>query len=155
MLISVETLIDGCMRTLREDVLPEVDSRFARGQLYAVMDILNNMRDRIEQKASLLAAESDSAGTALEQIAAALREAGHEQQARGVEEALGAAPAEPPAERAAALRGALVSAIDTLYDLPSEMPEAARAALGAHLGPQAVRDVVTLKPSLLSEISKG
>jgi hypothetical protein len=35
------------------------------------------------------------------------------------------------------------------------MPEAARAALGAHLGPQAVRDVITLKPSLLSEISKG
>ena len=155
MLIPVETLIDGCMRTLSEDVLPNVDSRFARGRLYAVMDVLNNMRDRIEQKASLLAAESDSASAALEQIAAALREAGHEQQARGVEAALGAAPADPPAERAAALRRALVSAIDALYDLPSEMPEAARAALGAHLGPQAVRDVITLKPSLLSEISKG
>jgi hypothetical protein len=154
-LIPIETLIDGCMRTLREDVLPDVDSRFARGRLYAVMDILNNMRDRIEQKASLLAAESDSASTALEQIAAALREAGHEQEARGVEEALGAAPADPPAERSAALRAALVSAIDALYELPSEMPEAARAALGAHLGPQAVRDVITLKPSLLTEISKG
>jgi hypothetical protein len=154
-LIPVETLIDGCMRTLREDVLPNVESRFARGRLYAVMDVLNNMRDRVERKASLLATESDSASTALEQITAALREAGHEQQARGIEEALGAAPADPPAERTAALRGALVAAIDALYDLPTEMPEAARDALGAHLGPQAVRDVLTLKPSLLSEISKG
>ena len=49
----------------------------------------------------------------------------------------------------------LVSAIDALYEIPSEMPEAARTALGAHLGPQAVRDVITLKPSLLTEISKG
>jgi hypothetical protein len=154
-LIPVETLIDGCLRTLREDVMPDVGSRFARGRLYAAMDVLNNMRDRIEQKTSLLTTESDSAATALERIVRALRDAGHEPQARGIEEALASAPAAPPAERAAALRGALVAAIDALYGLPSEMPEAARLALADHLGPQAVRDIATLKPSLLNEISKG
>ena len=48
-------------------------------------------------------------------------------------------------------------AIDALYALPSRdaLPEAARAALGAHLGPQAIRDVLPLTRSKLHEISKG
>jgi hypothetical protein len=50
-----------------------------------------------------------------------------------------------------------VQAVDALYALPSRdaLPEAARAALVAHLGPQAVRDVLPLTRSKLHEISKG
>jgi len=50
-----------------------------------------------------------------------------------------------------------VSALDALYTLPSgdALPESAHAALVAHLGPQAVRDVLPLTRSLLNEISKG
>jgi hypothetical protein len=50
-----------------------------------------------------------------------------------------------------------VQAVDALYALPSRdaLPEAARAALGAHLGPQAVRNVLPLTRSKLNEISKG
>ena len=67
------------------------------------------------------------------------------------------APAGPPAERTFALRAALVQAVDALYALPSRdaLPEAARAALVAHLGPQAVRNVLPLTRSKLNEISKG
>jgi len=58
MTIPVETLIDGLARTLTDAVLPEVTSRFARGQLFAVVDVLQNLRDRLEVKAALYEAEA-------------------------------------------------------------------------------------------------
>jgi uncharacterized protein (DUF2336 family) len=155
MVIPPERLIDGCVETLRDEVLPNLEARTARGRLYAVMDVLQNLRDRVDPKAAALEAESTSARTALERIAAALRAAGAEAAAGAVEEALAAAPSASPADGATALRQALVAAIDALYALPSGVPEAARRALGDHLGPQAVRDIAPLKPSLLNEISKG
>ena len=157
MYITLERLIDGCIRTLRDDVMPEVGTRIARGQVWAVIDILQNMRNRIEEKAELFAAESASAEEALAQLGAALRDAGSEGDAAELERACAGAPAGPAAERARALRTALVQAIDALYALPSRdaLPEAARAALGAHLGPQAVRDVLPLTRTKLGEISKG
>ncbi len=155
MVIPPERLIDGCVETLRDEVLPNLEARTARGQLYAVMDVLQNLRDRVELKAVALEVEATSARTALERIAVALLEAGDAGAAGTVEEALAAAPSGSAFDRAAALRQALVAAIDTLYALPSGVPEAARRALGDHLGPQAVRDIAPLKPSLLNEISKG
>jgi hypothetical protein len=134
--IPPERLIDGCVETLRDEVLPNLEARTARGRLYAVMDVLQNLRE-------------------LERIAAVLREAGSADAAGGVEAALAAASAGTPAERVAVLRQALVAAIDALYALPSGAPDAARCALGDHLGPQAIRDIAPLKPSLLNEISKG
>lgn len=157
MYITLERLIDGCIRTLHDGVMPEVGTRIARGQVWAVIDILQNMRNRIEEKVELLAAESDSAEQALEQLGVALRDSGAEDAAAALARACDAAPAGPAAERAGALRAALVQAIDALYALPSRdaLPEAAREALGAHLGPQAVRDVLPLTRTKLGEISKG
>ncbi|MDH3214382.1 MAG: hypothetical protein OEM05_18050 [Myxococcales bacterium] len=153
--ISPERLIDGCVETLRDEVLPNLEARTARGRLYAVMDVLQNLRDRVDPKAAALEAEATSARTALGRIAAVLREAGSADAAGCVEAALAAASTGTPSECVAALRQALVAAIDALYALPSGAPEAARRALGDHLGPQAVRDIAPLKPSLLNEISKG
>jgi len=153
--IPPERLIDGCVETLRDEVLPNLEARTARGQLYAVMDVLQNLRDRVDPKVAALEAEATSAWTALERIAVALREDGDAAAAGAVEEALAAASSGAPSDRAAGLRQALVAAIDALYSLPSGVPETARRALGDHLGPQAVRDIAPLKPSLLNEISKG
>ena len=61
MLIPIERLIDGCMQTLREEVLPEVASRAVRGRVWAVLDVLNNLRDRIEEKLAPATTEADSA----------------------------------------------------------------------------------------------
>ena len=150
MTIPVATLIDGLARTLTDAVLPDVTSRFARGQLYAAVDVLRNLRDRIEPKAALLEAESASAAAALARAAAALGSAGSP-----IAAALAAAPSGPPAERAAALRAALVAALDLIDALPAGRGEAAHAALTEHLAAQAMRDLMVVKPSLLTEISKG
>ena len=148
MTIPLEALIDGAVRTLTEAVLPDVTSRFARGQLFAVVDVLRNLRDRLEVKAALHEAEAASAAAALERAAAAL---GREAAAARVAGALAAAPAGPPAERAAAL----VAALETIDVLPPEVGDPARAAITEHLAAQTMRDLALLKPSLLGEISKG
>jgi hypothetical protein len=151
MQLAVETLLDGAMRTLREAVLPAVEGRFARGQLFAVLDVLQNLRDRVEPKAALADAEAASTAAALRRVAQLVGP----DAASTLAQAIDAAPAAPPAARAAALRAALVQAFRILDDLPDAIAAPARTVLAEHLAAQAMRDVALLKPSLLQEISKG
>jgi hypothetical protein len=151
MQLAVETLLDGVMRTLREAVLPAVEGRFARGQLFAILDVLQNLRDRVEPKASVDDAEATSASAALNRVVALLGS----EVAAPLAGALADVPAEPPAVRAAALRAALVRAFALLDELPEPVAAPARTVLVEHLAAQAMRDVATLKPLLLQEISKG
>jgi hypothetical protein len=150
--IPLETLIDGVVETLTGSVLPDVSTRFARGQLFAVVDVLRNLRDRVELRAGLLAEEAASAEDALARAAGAL---GDTPAAADLRAAASGVPAGPPAARAGALRAAVAAAFDTLDSLPAELAAPARAALAGHLAAQAMRDVALLKPSLLAEISKG
>ena len=69
---TVERLIDGVVQTLLEAVLPDLGNSFARGQLYAAVDVLRNLRDRVEPRTDLAEAESDSAAAALARAVAAL-----------------------------------------------------------------------------------
>ena len=150
MQLAIETLLDGVMQTLREAVLPAVQGRFARGQLFAVLDVLQNLRDRAEPKVALDEAEAVSAGDALARAVQVLGPAG-----ASLADALARAPTSPPAARVAALRAALCQAYTLLDGLPEDVAAPARRALGEHLSAQAMRDVAILKPSLLQEISKG
>ena len=151
MLVPVDVLIDGVVRTLIESVLPDVGSRFARGQLYAAVDVLRNLRDRVEARVALDEAEASSAAAALEHAIASLPP----ESAGPLATAYDAAPSAPAAERAAALRAALVIALEAIDGLPADVAAPARAAVLEHLAAQALRDVMVLKPSLLTEISKG
>jgi hypothetical protein len=153
MLTTVERLIDGVVQTLTDAVLPDVATPFARGQLYAAVDVLRNLRDRVEPRADLAAAESDSAAEALERTIAAL--AATPNVAASIRGALDAVPLGPPLVRQAALRAALVAALGAIATLPEDAARPARAPIAAHLGAQAMRDVAVLKPSLLAEISRG
>jgi hypothetical protein len=145
MLIAPEALIDGVLRTLEEEVLPHVEGAFARGQLHSAIDVLANLRDRIEEKAALHAADAEAAALALSQALAPLAAAGA---ASELERALASAPAGPPAARAAALRELVSAALRT--GAPG-----VEDALRGYLVGQAVRDVLPLKRSRLGEIAKG
>jgi hypothetical protein len=151
-LIPLERLIDGCMETLREEVLPELSSRAVRGRVWAVLDVLNNLRDRIEEKRAPAETEAQSAEQTLRTLAQALREADRGQDAAELERALADAPAAPPVARASALRELLSGVIAAR---PEGVGAAEREILRAHLAAQALRDLALLKPSLLAEISKG
>jgi hypothetical protein len=151
MLLTPEMLVDGVVRTLLESVLPDVTTRFARGQLYAAVDVLRNLRDRMEPKAELLDAEATSASAALERVASALPA----DRAAIVRATLTAVPPAPPLARASALRAALASALELVDGLPADAAERGRTPILEHLAAQALRDLAVLKPSLLTEISKG
>ncbi len=150
---TVERLIDGVVQTLLEAVLPDVASSFARGQLYAAVDVLRNLRDRIEPRVDLAEAESDSAAAALARAVAALGDASP--LGARIEAVLAAAPSGAPATRNAALRAALVEALTAIATLPEDAARPARTPIAEHLGNQAMRDVAVLKPSMLGEISRG
>lgn len=45
---SLDRLIDGMIATLRDQVIPQVKEDFSRGQAYGVIDLLNNLRLRID-----------------------------------------------------------------------------------------------------------
>ena len=149
MLVPPEALIDGAVHTLLDAVLPDVGTRYARGQLYAVVDVLRNLRDRIEPSATLAEAEAASAARSLAAAVEHLRAAGDADTAAQVAAATAAAPPAPAVARAAALREVIVAALE------AATAAEARAALESHLVHQALRDVAVLKPSLLPEISKG
>jgi hypothetical protein len=154
-LISPEVLLQGCVRTLLEAVLPDVSSRFARGQLYAVADVLRNLEARVEEKGALFAAEAASARGALGRARDAL---GADPLAGEIARDLAESEVLAPREAAERLRAGLVAALETLHARPdgeSDPARVARSALGAHVAAQALRDVSLLKPSLLREISKG
>ena len=157
MRIPAERLIDGVVQTLLDAVLPDVASPFARGQLYAAVDVLRNLRDRVEPRAALAEEESASGLAALERALAIVTEPTPvlAERLRGL---LAEVPAAPPAGRVAAVRAALVAAEIAIEGLAADAPAAARAArapIAEHLGAQAMRDVATLKPSMLAEISRG
>jgi len=157
-LIPPEQLLDGCVQTLLETVLPSVESRFARGQLYTVADVLRNLRDRVEEKTAPLELEAQSLCDSLGRATSALRATGsvaaYDVGLR-IEHSLEAAPRGPLAARLGALRTVMSSALEALDGLPEDGAQSAKAALGGHFAALAVRELMTLKPSLLSEISKG
>ena len=165
MLVPLETLIDGVVHTLTDAVLPDLPTAFARGQLYAAVDVLRNMRDRIEEKTELRDAERESARAALERTAEALRSAQVERARADELTVLETAPAIDvlaqeigdalESHDVPALRAALVAVLETLETLPAEIAAAARAPIAEHLAAQAMRDIAVLKPSMLSEISRG
>jgi hypothetical protein len=150
---TVERLVDGVVETLVDAVLPDLATPYARGQLYAAVDVLRNLRDRIAPRADLATEESDAAVAALERTLAALADASAA--AATIRAALAAAPAAPPLARTAALRAALVAALHAIEVLPPEVARAARGPILEHLGAQTMRDVAVLKPSMLGEISRG
>lgn len=164
---TVDRLVDGVVQTLLDAVLPDLATAYARGQLYAAVDVLRNLRDRVAPRADLADEESGSAAAALDRALAALDQTlakldrtladigDASAAAAAIRAARDAVPPAPPLARVAALRAALVTALTAVEGLSPEVARAARAPILEHLGGQTMRDVAVLKPSLLAEISQS
>ena len=152
--VSPQALIAGVVRALQEQVLPQLASKTARGQLWAAIDVLRNLSGRIEPATPPLEEEARSAETALRSLA---------EQARSDAAALAselttrleALPAAPIGARVDALRTLLCDAFERIDALPPAQGDALRPLLGGHLAAQAVRDLSQFQGSLLDEISRG
>ena len=45
---SLQRILDGMIATVRAELIPRLDDEFARGQAYGVIDLLNNLKPRID-----------------------------------------------------------------------------------------------------------
>lgn len=57
MFMSTDVYLTRIMHTLEQVVVPEVESDYARGQVYAVIDLLNQLTGKIEYKSDLISQE--------------------------------------------------------------------------------------------------
>jgi hypothetical protein len=65
---SLDRLIDGIVIALEREIIPRVDDAYARGQAFAVMDLLRNMRPRLEWSREVTLAQVVLQETALGQV---------------------------------------------------------------------------------------
>jgi hypothetical protein len=148
--VTPQALIAGVVRALQEQVLPQVASRTARGQLWAAIDVLRNLSARIEPARAPFEEEVRSAEGALRGLAAQ----SPEPLAAEIAARLDALPVDAAA-RVEALRALLRDVFERLDALAPDRGAALRALLGGHLAAQVIRDLSRFQGSLLDEISKG
>jgi hypothetical protein len=73
---SFGRLIDGMTATLRQEVLTRIDDEFARGQVFGVINLLNNFKLRADWSVNFLQEVVTAQTQAFHRIAEILREAG-------------------------------------------------------------------------------
>jgi hypothetical protein len=73
---SFERLIDGMTVTLRSEVLTRLDDEFARGQVFGIINLLNNMRIRADWSVNFLQQEVNAQREAFAKVEAALATSG-------------------------------------------------------------------------------
>lgn len=72
---SLDRLITGIVDALRREVIPRLDDEFARGQAYAAVDLLQNLRPRLDWALAPLVAQIEAQLDAVRRIAALLPQA--------------------------------------------------------------------------------
>jgi len=65
---SLNRLIDGIIIALEREIIPRVDDAYARGQAFAVMDLLRNMRPRLEWSCEVTFAQVSLQEAALKRV---------------------------------------------------------------------------------------
>jgi hypothetical protein len=65
---SLNRLIDGIIIALEREIIPRIDDAYARGQAFAVMDLLRNMRPRLEWSRELTLTQIGLQEAALERV---------------------------------------------------------------------------------------
>lgn len=167
MLLSIENQFTGIQQTLEEVVVPHISSPYVRGQVIAVMEILNQMQNWVEYRSDLLEDEISRARVVISSIAEALKTLGPE-----VREATGDFFRESESLKAAAPKNGkeileLRNRTNRLLELsqqlfhkireiiPPEEKANIEKLLGAHLGYISRRNLKLLRPTLLNKISTG
>jgi hypothetical protein len=67
--IALHRLIEGIIATLRSDVIPNVTDPYARGQTVGVIDLLNNIGQRVEWSRAPLAGSVQAKQQLLREVA--------------------------------------------------------------------------------------
>lgn len=145
-MIDPDRILEGVVRTLEEAVLPELAGGFARGQLYAVLEVLAGVQGQLVWGGFLLENEATRLAELFEEVAASV---GGELADRL--NAYAGLSSQPLAERLREGRALVCALIEEGYC--DEGPVA--AAIDGFLASDTIAKAMALRPTRLAEISQG
>lgn len=145
-MIEADRILEGLARTLEDTVLPAVGGGFARGQLFAVLEVLGGLQGQVQWGGMLLENEASTlAGLAAE--AESLLEGPLKERASS----FASLAAAPLADRLREGRELVCAMIDAgLAD-----DGALASSINAYLANDTIFKAMALRPSRLAEISQG
>jgi hypothetical protein len=156
---SLDRLIDGLIATVRAEIIPRLDDEFARGQAYGVVDILNNLKPRIDWLVTPLADEVREQQVLLADLSAAFAgNTGFPPASQAAELAPGATAKDIELLRNR-LDEQICASIDWLGQqragLPAAQVQQFETRIKNHLQRQLKRELSLTPKPLFGEISKG
>jgi len=150
-MIEADRILEGLARTLEETVLPALDGGYARGQLYAVLEVIGGLQGQVQWGGMLLENEASTL-IALAAEAASTLEGPLKEHAVAV----AANSAASPADRLREGRALVCALIDAGHadDAPAG-GGALAASINGYLANDTILKAMALRPSRLGEISQG
>ena len=144
-MIDADRILEGLAKTLEDAVLPSLESGFARGQLFAVLEVLGSLGGQVhlggpllENEAAMLAALLGEAAGAVEgELGVRCRAYGDHDSSLG--------------ERLREGRAIVCSLIDGGHADDGVLAE----AVNGYLASDAILKAMALRPGRLAEISQG
>jgi len=148
-MLDLDRILSGIARVLEDRVLPELPSGYARGQLHAVLELLENLQGRAVWGGPLLEGEAAMLDSLAAEAAAKLPDQESPLAAR-----LRAYTAAPPASLSDRVHAGRALVCELVAGGHADSGELA-ALVDGFLTNDAVMKALGLKPSRLSEISQG
>jgi hypothetical protein len=156
MINSLDRIFDGIVQMLRDDVLPRIDDEFARGQVYGAMDLLGNLKTRVEWDAGALRGDVTERTALVAKITPLLGGLGPDAPQTGVSVEATSRELEDARRR---LDEHLCRVLDWISahrsELPAERAAEIEAAIRDQQRPELRRAVKRTAPPLLGEMSRG
>lgn len=157
---SLQRILDGMIATVRAELIPRLDDEFARGQAYGIIDLLNNLKPRIDWLVTPLYEELQDQVALLQKLTAlfASSEIAFPVQA-AVPQLASGVTAHAVEQQRNELDVQLSAVIDWLAlhraKLPKAAFEEADAAIKTHMQRALKRDLALTPKPLFGEIAKG
>lgn len=145
-MFEVQRILQGVVATLEQSVLPELQTGFARGQLWSVIDILENLGARIDWGGQRLEMENEGLTKLAAEIAPAMDDDALRSRLDSFAE--GAATSSSRSLEGRALLSDVIAS-------GAADEGKVRESVDGFLANDAFLGALTLVPSRLAEISKG
>jgi hypothetical protein len=145
-MIEPERILEGLARTLEQAVLPAIGGGFARGQLFAVLEVLGALQGQVVWGGMLLENEAASLDGLIEE-AKAITKGPLGERLRAYASLAGA----PLADRLGEGRALVCALIEEGHADEGSL----RASVDSFLANDAIFKAMALRPGRLAEISQG
>lgn len=154
---SLDRVLDGIAEALRRDVIPRLDDEYATGQALAVIDLINNLKPRLDWAVPPLLARAEAQQTLIRELQEMLVGS---PDCPLTGETLSPLPIDGSSlqalcDRLDGLIGATVRWIGARPPGFCQTAEKARAAISRHVHAELRRDMALTARPLFAEIARG